>query len=76
MSMEDYVLEFYNLVACNQLNESEEQLVSRFTEGLNRLFQYGMNILTFTMAEAIQQALTVERLRSFRAPPPLQHVRF
>ena len=27
MSMEDYVSKFYNLVARNQLNELEEQLV-------------------------------------------------
>ena len=53
MLVEDYVLEFYNLVAHNQLNESKEKLVSRFTEGLNRLIQYGMNISAFTMAEAI-----------------------
>ena len=31
MLVEDYVLEFYNLVARNQLNESKEKLVSRFT---------------------------------------------
>ena len=37
MSVEDYVPEFYNLVARNQLNELKQQLVSRFIEGLNRL---------------------------------------
>ena len=78
MSVEDYVSKFYNLVARNQLNESGEQLLSRFTKGLNRLIQYWMIISTFTMVEEIQQTLTVERcvLRSSRAPPPRQPIHF
>lgn len=41
-SIDEYVSEIYNLGKKNQLHESEEQLVSRFIDGLNRLFQHGM----------------------------------
>ncbi|XP_026417196.1 uncharacterized protein LOC113312676 [Papaver somniferum] len=59
--VEEYVAEFYGLVARNQLKETEEQLVVRFIYGLNNLIQQGMTQSSFTMVEAIQQALKVER---------------
>ncbi|XP_026460050.1 uncharacterized protein LOC113360806 [Papaver somniferum] len=59
--VEEYVDEFYSLVARNQLNESEEQLVARFIEGLNILIQQGMTQSVYTMVEAMQQAIKIER---------------
>ncbi|XP_026443706.1 uncharacterized protein LOC113343768 [Papaver somniferum] len=59
--VEEYLAEFYSLVARNQLNETEEQLVSRFIEGLNRVVQQRMNQSVFTMVEAIQRAIKIER---------------
>ncbi|XP_026455778.1 uncharacterized protein LOC113356752 [Papaver somniferum] len=58
--VEEYVAEFYNLLARNELHESEEQLVARFVEGLNTLIQQGMVQSVFTMVEAIQQAIKIE----------------
>ncbi|XP_026459445.1 uncharacterized protein LOC113360113 [Papaver somniferum] len=60
-SVEEYVAEFYNLVARNQIQDTEEQLVARFIEGLNRLIQYSMTQSAFTMVEAIQQAIKIEK---------------
>ncbi|XP_026416146.1 uncharacterized protein LOC113311530 [Papaver somniferum] len=59
--VEEYVAEFYNLLARNEINESEEQLVARFIEGLNRLIQNNMTQSYFTMVEAIQQASKIEK---------------
>lgn len=66
--------DFYNLVARNQLKESEEQLVARFIEGLNRLIQNGMTHSVFTMVEAVQQAIKIENrlIRSSRIYPSRQ----
>ncbi|KAL5719094.1 hypothetical protein ACHQM5_011919 [Ranunculus cassubicifolius] len=74
----EYVTEFYNLVARNQLHETEEQLVSRFVEGLNMLIQAGMTQSVFTMVEAVQQALKVERRiqTSAKTQVPRQNLRF
>ncbi|XP_026416326.1 uncharacterized protein LOC113311741 [Papaver somniferum] len=49
------------LVERNQLNDSEEQLVARFVDGLNNLIQQGMTQSAFTMVEDIQQAIKDER---------------
>ena len=59
-TVEDYLAEFSNLVARNQLQESEEQLVSRFREGLNRFIKLKMSQVAYTMVEAVQQAIYVE----------------
>ncbi|XP_026398261.1 uncharacterized protein LOC113294050 [Papaver somniferum] len=64
--VEDYVVEFYNLLSRNEINEYEEQLVARFVEGLNRLIQNNMTQSDFTMVEAIQQAIEIEK-RLFKA---------
>ncbi|XP_026434078.1 uncharacterized protein LOC113331593 [Papaver somniferum] len=72
--VEEYVAEFYALVARNQLHETEEQLVARFIAGLNNLIQHGLTQSVFTMVEAIQQAIRVERrvLSTFRQATPRQ----
>ncbi|XP_026429996.1 uncharacterized protein LOC113326491 [Papaver somniferum] len=59
--VEEYVVEFYSLVARNQLNETEAQLLASFIDGLNNLIQQGMTQSVFTMVEAFQQATKVER---------------
>ncbi|XP_026378284.1 uncharacterized protein LOC113272699 [Papaver somniferum] len=59
--VEDYVAEFYNLLARNEINESEERLVARFVKGLNRLIQNNMTQSAFTMVEVIQQAIKIEK---------------
>ncbi|XP_026415923.1 uncharacterized protein LOC113311300 [Papaver somniferum] len=72
--VEEYVDEFYALVARNQLNETEEQLVARFIAGLNNLIQQGLTQSVFTMVEAIQKAIRVERrvLSTSRQATPRQ----
>ncbi|XP_026416582.1 uncharacterized protein LOC113312021 [Papaver somniferum] len=72
--VEEYVAEFYNLLARNELHESEEQLVARFVEGLNTLIQQGMVQSVFTMVDAIQQAIEIERrlLRLAKISQPRQ----
>ncbi|XP_026395740.1 uncharacterized protein LOC113290343 [Papaver somniferum] len=69
--VEEYVAEFYNLIARNQLKESEEQLVARFIDELNNLIQQSMTQSVFTMVEVVQQALKIERrvLQSTKATP-------
>ncbi|XP_026458570.1 uncharacterized protein LOC113359097 [Papaver somniferum] len=49
--VEEYVAEFYGLVARNQLKETEEQLVAFFIDGLNNLIQQGMTQSAFNMDE-------------------------
>ncbi|XP_026417005.1 uncharacterized protein LOC113312468 [Papaver somniferum] len=73
--VEDYVAEFYNLIARNEIQETEEQLVACFIEGLHRLIQNNMTQSVFTMVEAIQQAIKIEKLllRTSRLPPPRQN---
>ncbi|XP_026399202.1 uncharacterized protein LOC113295057 [Papaver somniferum] len=72
-SVEEYVAEFYSLVARNQIQESEEQLVTRFIEGLNILIQYSMTRFAFTMVEAIQQAIKIEKRLSRYSKTPQPH---
>ncbi|XP_026437818.1 uncharacterized protein LOC113336036 [Papaver somniferum] len=55
--VEEYVAEFYALVARNQLNET----VARFIAGLNNLIQQVLTQSVFTMVEAIQLDIRVER---------------
>ncbi|XP_026430801.1 uncharacterized protein LOC113327898 [Papaver somniferum] len=64
--VEDYVAEFYNLLVRNEITESEEQLVARFIEGVNRLIQKNMTQSAFTMVESIQQDIKIEK-RLFKA---------
>ncbi|XP_026383572.1 uncharacterized protein LOC113279075 [Papaver somniferum] len=72
--VEEYVAEFYALIARNRLNETEEQLVARFIDGLNSLIQQGMTQSAFIMVEAIQQAIKIERrvLNTSRLASPRQ----
>ncbi|XP_026400411.1 uncharacterized protein LOC113296317 [Papaver somniferum] len=72
--VEEYVADFYALVARNQLNETEEQLVAHFIADLNNLIQQGLTQSVFTMVEAIQQAIRVERhvLSTSRQATPRQ----
>ncbi|XP_026432433.1 uncharacterized protein LOC113329823 [Papaver somniferum] len=72
--VEEYVAEFYGLVARNRLKETEEKLVARFIDELSNLIQQGMTQSSFIMVEAIQQSLKVERrfLNTSRRPTPRQ----
>ncbi|XP_026420033.1 uncharacterized protein LOC113316013 [Papaver somniferum] len=66
---------FVKLQNCRQGTRLvDEQLVARFIEGLNTLIQHGMVQSFFTMVEAIQQAIKVERhlLRSSKISQPRQ----
>lgn len=61
-SITDYTTEFYQLVARNDLAETEEQLVSRYIGGLHQQFQDTLNLFDlFTVAEAKQKALQLEK---------------
>lgn len=54
--VEEYVTDFYTLVARNNLKENE-QLISRFIEDLNQLIRHGMVTTTHTMVDTIQMLL-------------------
>ncbi|XP_026398862.1 uncharacterized protein LOC113294699 [Papaver somniferum] len=70
--VKEYVAELYALIARNRLNETEEHLVACIIDGLNNLIQQGMTQYVFTMVEAIQQAIKIERrvLNSSRQTTP------
>jgi hypothetical protein len=61
-SITDYTTEFYQLIARNNLAETDEQLVSRYIGGLHQQFQDTLNLFDlFTVAEAKQKALQLEK---------------
>ncbi|XP_038678354.1 uncharacterized protein LOC119979794 [Tripterygium wilfordii] len=60
--VDDYTEEFYQLVARNDMNESDEQLVTRYIGGLRLEIQDALSLYTIcTVFEAYQRALTVEK---------------
>ncbi|XP_022897834.1 uncharacterized protein LOC111411547 [Olea europaea var. sylvestris] len=64
-SVNDYTEEFYQLVARNDLSETEEQIVARY---LGRLRQPLQDVLSlhslWTVSEAYQRALTIAKQQS------------
>lgn len=60
-SVEEYSTEFFQLLNRIDLQDSEQQLVARFTGGLRQQIQHTLTLCNpLTVAEAHQQAVTVE----------------
>nr|XP_043630172.1 uncharacterized protein LOC122601481 [Erigeron canadensis] len=61
-SVEDYTTEFYQLIARNDIQETEEQLVSRYIGGLRVQIMDFVNMFDpVTLSEAHQRALVYEK---------------
>ena len=64
-SIDDYTEEFHQLVARNDLSETEEQLVALYLGGLRQSLQDVLSLHSiWTVSEAYQRALTVEKQQS------------
>ena len=60
-SVADYSTEFFLLLTRVDIQDSERQLVARFTAGLRQQIQHTINLfIPLTLAEAHQQAVTIE----------------
>ncbi|XP_031378182.1 uncharacterized protein LOC116193578 [Punica granatum] len=63
-SVDDYTNEFYQLVARNELKETEDQLVARYIGGLRVQLQDTVNLFDpINVSSAHQRALIIERQR-------------
>ncbi|PKI58574.1 hypothetical protein CRG98_021037 [Punica granatum] len=61
-SVDDYTNEFYQLVARNELQETEDQLVARYIGGLRVQLQDTVNLFDLVnVSSAHQRALIIER---------------
>ncbi|XP_076895085.1 uncharacterized protein LOC143547575 [Bidens hawaiensis] len=61
-SIEEYTTEFYHLVARNDIQETDEQLVARYIKGLRVQIMDSVNAFDLlTIAEAYQRALAFEK---------------
>ncbi|KAF7149502.1 hypothetical protein RHSIM_Rhsim02G0160700 [Rhododendron simsii] len=61
-SVDDYTQEFYQLLARNDLSESQDQLVSRYIGVMREQFQDALNFYDpVSVSEAHQKALTLEK---------------
>ncbi|PWA56672.1 reverse transcriptase domain-containing protein [Artemisia annua] len=61
-SVEDYTTEFYQLIARNDIQETEEQLVSRYIGGLRFQIMDSVNMFDpVTLSDAHQRALAFEK---------------
>lgn len=61
-SVDDYTKEFYQLIAQNDLSETEEQLVVRYVGGLRQTIQDVLSLYSlWTVSEAYQCAHEVEQ---------------
>ncbi|KAF8083116.1 hypothetical protein N665_0791s0013 [Sinapis alba] len=60
-SVSDYSTEFFLLLTRVDIQDSERQLVARFTAGLRQQIQHTLNLFhPLTLSEAHQQAITIE----------------
>ena len=61
-SMEDYAMEFYQLLARNKVHETEDQLVARYIGGLRVQIQENMNLFDpISVSTVHQRALQIEK---------------
>ncbi|KAJ0975499.1 hypothetical protein J5N97_017464 [Dioscorea zingiberensis] len=68
-SVDEYTEDFYQLIARNDLSETEEQLVARYLGGLRQPLQDVLSLHSlWTVSEAYQRALTVEKQQNRRPP--------
>ncbi|XP_022842142.1 uncharacterized protein LOC111365867 [Olea europaea var. sylvestris] len=64
-SVNDYIEKFYQLVARNDLSETEEQMVARYLGGLRQPLQDVLSLHSlWTVSEAYQRELAVEKQQS------------
>lgn len=73
-SIDAYTDEFYQLLARIDLNESDEQLISRYIGGLRVPFQDILNMLPVSISGAHQHAVAYESQSTRRAPLPFAAV--
>ena len=60
--MDEYIIEFYQLITRNEIQETEEQLVSRYIGGLKFQIQDAVNMFEpVSVSAAHQRALMVEK---------------
>ncbi|KAF7145040.1 hypothetical protein RHSIM_Rhsim04G0049200 [Rhododendron simsii] len=66
-SVNDYTMEFYQLVARNDLAETNDQLISRYVGGLRQSFQYALNVLDlYSVSDTHQLAIQLEKQASHK----------
>ncbi|XP_062177060.1 uncharacterized protein LOC133881996 [Alnus glutinosa] len=66
-SVDDYTEEFYQLIARNDLSETEEQMVARYLGGLRQPLQDAFSLHSlWTVSEAYQRALVAEKQQNKR----------
>lgn len=60
-TVDEYATEFFRMINCVELQDTEQQLVMRFVGGLRQQIQFTINLFRpDSISEAHQQALTIE----------------